>query len=252
MREGTSLKPISRLGLAEQVAGQLCDMISTGKWKAGDKLPSESDLCTTLNIGRSTLREAMRSLAFTGLLRTRPGEGTYVSDDHSRFMERVVSSGLLRTNEQIADLCEARMTLETELAALAAERATSADIENMSRLVEIQRDVKLSKQDFAELDLQLHMAIAESSKNAVLGQLLRTIRGLLQEYIVKSQRMPAARDLAISGHAAILEAIRRRQPEMARQAMRNHLQGSGTLVHRITKSMNKIGAAAQEAGGPAK
>ena len=72
----SNLKPVSRVTLGEQVAAQLAEQISEGRWKPGDRLPSESELCSTMGIGRSTLREALKSLAFVGLVQMRPGEGT--------------------------------------------------------------------------------------------------------------------------------------------------------------------------------
>jgi DNA-binding FadR family transcriptional regulator len=71
-----NLKPVSRVTLGEQVAAQLAEQISGGRWRPGDRLPSESELCAALRIGRSTLREALKSLAFVGLVQMRPGEGT--------------------------------------------------------------------------------------------------------------------------------------------------------------------------------
>jgi GntR family transcriptional regulator, transcriptional repressor for pyruvate dehydrogenase complex len=252
MLRTNSLKPVSRLNLAEQVALQLADSISAGTWKPGDKLPSELQLCETLHIGRSTLREAMRSLAFTGLLRMRPGEGTYVSHDPSKFLDRVVSSGLLRTDKDISDLCETRMTLETELAALSAERATNRDLEKLDRLAaEMQRDIDFPTQDLVELDLQFHLMIAESSKNQVLSGLLRTIRALLQEWIVRSQHTVVSRQLAIAGHSEVLEALKQRQPERAREAMRGHLQKSFVLLHHVHEVEEKRRDEAFAPGVPA-
>src|SRR5690242_3059629 len=117
-----NLKPVIKTTLGEQVALQLADMISDGKWTAGQKLPSESELCGALHIGRSTLREALKSLAFVGMVRMRPGEGTYVAERNNLFLDRILGCGTLKTEQDIAEVWEARMVLETELAAFAAER----------------------------------------------------------------------------------------------------------------------------------
>jgi len=118
-----TLKAVSRVTLGEQVAAQLADQITEGRWRPGDKLPSESELCATLHIGRSTLREALKSLAFIGLVQMRPGEGTYVLDGTQLLVDRIRTRGLLKSEKDLQDVGEARMILETELAALAAERA---------------------------------------------------------------------------------------------------------------------------------
>ncbi len=218
-----SLTPVSRTTLSEQVARQLVDMITAGKWKPGERLPSEAGLCKALNIGRSTLREALKSLAFLGMVRMRAGEGTYVADGPSAFFERVLTTGFLTTDKQISDLCETRIALESELVALCAARCPAADIKRLQNLVK-QMDAALQSDSFAELDLEFHLTIAVASQNQVLGQMLRTIRGLLHEWIVKSQQNPGSKELANEQHAAILEAIRRHNPSRARTAMTSHLQ----------------------------
>src|SRR5260370_1434476 len=116
------LKPVSRVTLGEQVAEQLARQISEGRWRSGDKLPSESELCATLGIGRSTLREALKSLAFVGLVQMRPGDGTYVLGGTQLLVDRIRAHGVLKTEKELQDVSEARLILETELAALAGER----------------------------------------------------------------------------------------------------------------------------------
>src|SRR5262245_7828430 len=126
-----NLRPVSRVTLGEQVAAQLAEQVSNGQWRPGDRLPSEADLCVALGIGRSTLREAMQSLAFVGLVEMRPGEGTYVVDGTQQLVESINTRGLLKTQKDIKDVSEARLVLETELAALAAERMEPADFKNL-------------------------------------------------------------------------------------------------------------------------
>src|ERR1039458_3193119 len=177
------LKPVSRVTLGEQVAAQLAEQISEGHWLPGDKLPSETELCATLRIGRSTLREALKSLAYVGLVQMRPGEGTYVLEGTQLLVDRIRSGGMLRTEKELEDVSEARLILETELAALAAERLEPADLE---RLEEILKDMKLcldgDGRKYSALDVDFHLAIAQCSKNQLLHELLVRIRGVLQEF----------------------------------------------------------------------
>ncbi len=120
----SGLKAVARVTLGEQVALQLAEMIAEKHWQPGERLPTEMELCEVLNVGRSTLREALKSLAFIGMVRMRPGDGTYVSDLSNRLLDRILAKGLLKTEKDLADVCETRMILETEGAAIAAERAT--------------------------------------------------------------------------------------------------------------------------------
>ncbi|HWB82604.1 MAG TPA: FadR/GntR family transcriptional regulator [Bryobacteraceae bacterium] len=220
-----SLKPVSRLTLGHQVATQLASMITSGRWRPGDKLPPEAELCKVLHIGRSTLREALKSLAFVGLVRMRHGEGTFVEQDNAHLLERILAKGLIRTEKAIADVCEARMILETELAALCAERITEEEVQDLREIVARMGD-SLEAQDtqFEDLDLRFHMELAAFSKNPVLQQLMNPIRDLVREWIVKSQQLPGLRLNAHQQHQMILEALAQHKPDRARRAMRDHLE----------------------------
>jgi DNA-binding FadR family transcriptional regulator len=235
-----SLKPVSRVTLGEQVAAQLAAQISEGRWLPGDKLPSESELCATLRIGRSTLREALKSLAFVGLVQMRPGNGTYVMDSTQFLLDRLRAGGLMRTDKELQDVIEARLILETETAALAAERSETADLDKLQEILEqMKLGLDGEGRDYADLDVQFHLGIATCSKNQVLQELLAPIRGVLQEFIAKSQELPGIKQNAHEHHAKILSALRQRNPEKARRAMRAHLhtcERAFTLLEKISET----------------
>lgn len=232
-----SLAPVVKETLVEQVSARLIDLIAAGHWKQGERLPPETTLCRSLGIGRSTLREALNSLVFLGLIQVRRGEGTFVGSDSTRLLDRFLLSGLLRSERDIAHLSETRIVLECELASLCAQRSTPADLAALEKLEQsMERGAKLPIPDFVELDLQFHLKIADSSQNPVLAQLLRTIRGLLQEWIVRSQTMARARDAARRGHSDILAALHRRDALAAREAMKSHLEESYALMRQASLS----------------
>jgi GntR family transcriptional repressor for pyruvate dehydrogenase complex len=219
------LRPVSRTTLSEQVAIELASELSAKRWAAGDKLPSEAELCKILKVGRSTLREALTSLSFIGLIRMRPGEGSYVCEQPSKYLDGpLLAKGALKTEKDVNDLSEARLVLETETASLCAERATDDDLKALENILD---EMKLAKdQDsdrFHELDLGFHLAIAAGSKNEILAGLLRRIRAGLQELITKSLLLPESRDLAYKQHRLVMAALKQRDSDSARKAIRSHL-----------------------------
>jgi GntR family transcriptional repressor for pyruvate dehydrogenase complex len=238
------LKPVSRVTLGEQVAEQLARQISEGRWRSGDKLPSESELCATLGIGRSTLREALKSLAFVGLVQMRPGDGTYVLGGTQLLVDRIRAHGVLKTEKELQDVSEARLILETELAALAAERLEPTDLEKLEEILQqMKRSLGGEGRDYAALDVEFHLSVAKCSKNQMLHELLMPIRGILQEFIAKSQELPGIKGEAHEHHAKILAALRQRNPEKARRAMRAHLQTcekAFTLLGRISETETTV------------
>lgn len=242
----STLKPVSRVTLGEQVAAQLSDQITEGRWKPGEKLPSESELCAALKIGRSTLREALKSLAFVGMVQMRPGDGTYVIEESGHLIDRIMSRGLLKTEKELQDVGEARMLIESEIAALAAVRAESEDLELLSALME-EMNLSLAGDGrrFVDLDVEFHLTIAKCAKNQMFYELLSPIRGVLTEWISKSQELPGIKESAYHQHGKILAAIRNRKPEKARHAMRTHLQTCEkvfNLIGRLTESREQVEA----------
>ena len=164
------LKPPSRVTLSEQVALQLASELTGGRWKPGEKLPSEAELCKAFNVGRSTLREALKSLAFIGLIRMRAGGGSYVCDQPSKYLDGpLFAKGVLNTEKDITDLTEARILLETEVAGLCAQRATEQDFEVLDEILkQMKTAIEQGGDAFRQLDLGFHLAIAGGSKNQVL------------------------------------------------------------------------------------
>ena len=234
------LKPVSRVTLGDQVATQIAAQISEGFWHPGDRLPAESELCMTLRIGRSTLREALKSLAYVGLVQMRPGEGTYVTDNAHSLAHRIHTRGILKSEKELQDVSEARLILETELAAMAAERLEAGDLERLEQILgEMKQCLDGDGHHYAALDVDFHLAIAKSSKNQLMYELLAPIRHVLQDFIAKSQQLPGIKENAHEHHARILSALRQRNPEKARREMRAHLQTcekAFTLLEKISES----------------
>jgi GntR family transcriptional repressor for pyruvate dehydrogenase complex len=223
---GVTLRPVSRKTLSEQVAIQLAAEIQAQRWKAGEKLPSEAELCKAFRVGRSTLREALTSLAFIGLIRMRAGGGSYVAEQPSMYLSSPwLSAGVLTTERELNDFAETRLVLEAELASLCAERASEEEIAAIEALVnQMEFAIDEGGVRFRELDLSFHLAIAAGSQNRVLTELLKTIRTGLHEIITKSLLLPAGMELAYKQHRQVVEALKQHNPVKAREAMRSHLR----------------------------
>lgn len=234
----SGLKAVARVTLGEQVALQLAEMIADRRWKPAERLPPEMELCEALNVGRSTLREALKSLAFIGMVRMRAGDGTYVSEMPHRLLDRMLAKGLLKTEKDLADVCETRMILETESAALAAERAGTEELKSLGNLISHGRDtLRKNERSFTSADLDFHLTVANASGNRLLPRLLYDIRGVLSEWIGKSQELPGLRENAQEQHERIFGCIAGRDPDAARAEMRAHLetfQRAYTLLGRIS------------------
>jgi len=250
-----SFRRVSRETLSEQVAVQIADMLSAGRWAPGEKLPSEAELCQAMGVSRSTVREALKSLAFVGLVRMRTGQGTFVCDGPPRFLNRLVAHGRLNSAKDVKDLTEARIALETELVALCAQRASDEELDTLGSLVlEMGRSHEQSAENFVQLDLQFHLAIAAYARNPILEQFLQSIRGLLQEAMLRSSQFSGDRSNAYAQHQKILEALKERRARKARSAIRTHLLTFRTVYLVFLKASAsdlKVQAETQAKGGEA-
>jgi GntR family transcriptional repressor for pyruvate dehydrogenase complex len=221
-----SLDPVSRATLSEQVAKRLAARITAGDWQPGAKLPSEAELCKAFDVGRSSLREALTSLAFIGLIRMRAGGGSYVAEQPSAyFTSPWLNHGLLTSVRALGEFVEARLILETELAGLCAERITLEELKEMEVLVDRMKQlVDDNSDEFWKLDLSFHLSMGIAAKNDVLNNILKGVREQMMDLISKSLLLREGKEQAVVQHTKILEAIRHHNPTKAREAMRNHLQ----------------------------
>ncbi len=208
----------------EAVVDQLQDLIVSEKLQPGDRLLPERELAQRFGVSRTAVRDAIKVLSERGLVDVRPGAGTFVVREISDTV--VESMGLLFQIEKSSHeaLHEVREILEIEMAGLAAERATEADLERIETAFEEMQSSINDPARFIEADLAFHLAIAEATHNKMFLLLLNPIIGLLQ----KSRRMivavPEGPARALEHHRQVLDGIRRKAKAEARQAMSRHMQ----------------------------
>ncbi len=166
-------EPAIRFSLADAVANKLKSLVKSGKYKSGDKLPSEPELMQQFGVGRSSIREAVRILTNCGLVDVKQGLGTFVNLNEG--LNEPLHQRLKRAGND--DLKEVRQLLELKAAEKAALNRTQKDIIKMSSLLK-KRKAAAEKQDTEaciEADIQFHITIAEASKNDILADLYKTI-----------------------------------------------------------------------------
>lgn len=205
-----------RGSLVDQVIDQLRSAISTGEWPVGSRIPPESELASSLEVGRNTVREAVRALAHGGLLEVRQGDGTYVR-------ATTELSGALRTlcGAELREVLEVRRTLEVEAARLAAARST-ADDRVVLRAALAERDVAVEAvaavtrrgdepgpaelERAARADTDFHLAVVRCSGNALLSELYRGVVEAVAGSVAATMPGSVGTDDDVS-HTGIVDAI---------------------------------------------
>jgi len=220
-------RPVKTKKVYEEIIGQIKKLIVDGKLQPGDKLLSERELSEKLNVSRASVREAFSALEMMGIIAIRPGEGSFVRQVSFEGMLEPLSFILQMEIDDIMQLLEVRKILEVETAALAALRATPADLEAIHKsLVSMMEELRQGEiGDIA--DASFHFSVAKAANNPILIKVMNTISDLMNKSFRSSRQklflienMPA---VLYNAHAEIFEAISDRNPSLARLRMREHL-----------------------------
>ncbi|MCI2056131.1 MAG: FadR family transcriptional regulator [Oscillibacter sp.] len=218
------LKSTVKITRSQETADALISLILSRNMKAGDRLPNEQTLCEALNIGRGTLREAVKQLSSRNILEVHQGSGTYVSDKRG-IPSDPLGVTFLKNNKKLAlDLIEARLALEPQIAMLAAENATEEDIAHMIELRDLHKEAIYSGGNYQDVDTQFHAYVAQCSGNAIFTNLVPIIASSVQvsTTIVDMEY----RKISARCHHLITECIARHDGLGAYNAMLTHLNVS--------------------------
>ncbi len=221
--------PVGQDKVADEIVTQIERLVLEGVLRPGDQLPAERDLAGQFGVSRPTLRQALGELEATGLLVARQGGGTFVADVmRSVFAEPII--GLFGKHEKAtADYLEFRAGIEAMAAQWAARRATDADREILTSIMEKMEQAHLlsNPDEEARLDVELHIAVSDASHNIVLIQSLRSIYNLLQHGVFYNRHLLYSyrdgREDLLAQHRAIYDAVMARDPAAAEAAVRNHM-----------------------------
>src|SRR6267154_1898682 len=223
--EDVMYKIVRSSRLYEQIVQQVEESIHKGAMKPGDQLPPERELAQQFGVSRTAVREAVKALHEKGLVEAYPGRGTFVTDGTSYSMRQSLDRMLkVGQPEGSAFLAEVREILEPEIAALAATRVDDEDLASMREEIAIMDSARKDPDAFIEADLDFHLALAEAAANPLILSLIDSIVGLLREQRIKIFNVEGGPQRGQVHHKRILEAMERRDAEMARTAMRAHLE----------------------------
>ena len=207
--------------LTEQVADGIMNLIQETPYKAGDKLPTEKELCESTGAGRNTVREALKILASRNVLEIRQGAGTFVSEKQGIPDDPL---GFSMVNDHVKltkDLLQVRIMLEPQIAALAAQCAKEHEIKELEEILEEMEAAMKKREDYSELDTKFHTKIAQCTHNIVLENLLPVIgKGVA---VFAREVAQTEYDRTWISHRKIFCYIRDHKPFEAEMEMQYHL-----------------------------
>lgn len=216
---------LRRETLPEQLAERLAQRVADENLAPGDFLPSTAAIASEFGVSRPVVREALRTLEARGLIRTENGRGAIVQPVTSELLSHYFHHATSLDQTALVELLEVRKGLEVESARLATRRATDADLDALSDIVDRMRKAVGKGNTYATLDAQLHLQIAEATHNTTLYHLIESIRGPLRDTIeagLRSRANAVHHQRVQELHELLVKAMRVRDPDAAASVMALH------------------------------
>ena len=209
--------------LSERVAEQMKQMIKEKNYQPGDKLPNEIEMTKILNIGRSTIREAIKILVSTNILEVRRGRGTFVSENPG-IVKDPLGTSFMEEEDLLIHFFETRLILEPQMAFLAAERGSDSEIKAIKKAYEKVEQAILNGENHTEFDIAFHNQIASCTHNPIIKRIVPIINDGIRQGVEHTKNVVESKDKLITQHQYIMGAIENHNPAAAKDAMEMHLR----------------------------
>ncbi|WP_028575936.1 FadR/GntR family transcriptional regulator [Desulfomicrobium escambiense] len=222
--------PQQQKRIYEEIAVRLQELVEVDDLQPGDRLPPERRLAELFGVSRNSMREAIKSLEQTGLLKSRPGAGTYIAAASPTELARQLGEAFARERHRLEDIFELRLLLEPQIARLAARRVSPRAIERLDDLMHTYEDAVRHGEPVLEIDQDLHDTIAAATGNHAIVRLMEQMHDMLFESRDETLQSPERSRNALEDHRKILAALRLRDADGACAAMTEHLEHTREIV----------------------
>jgi GntR family transcriptional repressor for pyruvate dehydrogenase complex len=225
--------PVKKKNLYQEIANQIINMINEGVWKPGDKIPGEIELSKSFEISRNSIRESIKALELVGILSSKTGVGTFVSDYAVINMNNMKLSTLIKTESSMIELMETRLIIEPALVSKAVKNATEEDIKILEDIIKKSTKAYKEKNYTFDMGFEFHRYIFSMANNDILNNLLESITENLiafrskiffkhlSEYILTEE---------LNEHTKLLSLIRKGDSVAAKDMMFNHIEKSLNIL----------------------
>ncbi|AZP69500.1 FadR family transcriptional regulator [Pseudomonas poae] len=212
----TDIAPLIKRSLVDQALEQLRLRISQGVWAIGERLPTEPELSAELGISRNTVREAMRVLAFSGLIEIRQGDGSYL-----RSMTDPLGTMRALSHCTLEQALETRQILEVEAISLAALRRTEEDLNGLREALDASAELYHGDLEaYIDADLVFHKRLVDAAHNPALSELYQYFSAIVGAQLRQTLNIAPRRQAVFDLHIALLEAVEHQDPERAKSLCR--------------------------------
>ena len=223
------IQKISKLKVSEEVLEQMKNNIISGEWMPGKKIPGEIELVSLFDVSRISVRQAIHQLLGMGLLTIKRGEGTFVTESVPMQYFNALLPYLMVDKPNIIDVFEYRCILEAKTAYLAAERATEEDIKLLKDVFKKFDECKDDYDEYVKYDLLFHTIIASATKNALIVKITSILYDVLKSTMHEATELTGV-ERGTFYHSKLLEAIIKKDPNMAEEFMTKHVSSSLEII----------------------
>jgi GntR family transcriptional repressor for pyruvate dehydrogenase complex len=234
------LAVVKKTRASESIVRQMLDLISSGKWRPADRLPSERELMQHLGVGRTSIREALRVLEALDCIEVRHGEGSFVKSGHGLMVTDSMIDTLIKDSAHLLMLYEVREMLEPKAAFQAAQRREAGQLKELESIV-VQLEEAAERDDLSlevQLDFDFHLAVASTTGNDLLFEFERVVLKALQASWVEALKLPDRPKINAQEVRAIYEAIRLGRAKQAETLSLHHVHsGRETGLARFRKTI---------------
>jgi len=230
-------RPVRQLRVFEEIVAQLKESILSGRFKPGDKLPTERELVEEFRVSRVAIREALRTLENSGFIVTRQGAngGAYVTDLSFEFLANAFVDLFLADKISIPELHRVRLVIEPEIARLAALGITPEFTQRLIKALEAEEVPTSSLLEDIKIKTAVHYILAEMCGNRFFEAIVRSSMKLTHTLIQMANPDPHAMHPA-GMHRPIVEAVLAGDPEASSIAMRKHTLEFGETLIKMEKT----------------
>ncbi|TVX96845.1 FadR/GntR family transcriptional regulator [Cohnella terricola] len=229
-------KAIEKKNIVDDVFEQIKEKIVSEEWQAGQKIPSENELCSMFNVSRVSIRSAVQKLRDLGLIATRHGKGSFVSDRATSFDIHMTAPIMNLSEKEFLDIMEFRELVEIKCIELAVLRADDDDIAAIEKAL---NDMKANQHDYSKYsiaDYQFHLAIVKASKNELFVHIIDRLKNVYYYHLKELNRVLADMEDSLSGHSQQLEAIKSRDMEAVRRLVH---EGNNNVTVQTIKRLHE-------------
>jgi GntR family transcriptional regulator, transcriptional repressor for pyruvate dehydrogenase complex len=216
--------------LYNEIVDRILGMIRCGELREGQRIPSERSLALSFGVSRNCIRQAIQTLSERQILEGHQGDGTYVRTTEESALIDSFAHVLQAKGDLIREILEFRMLMEPQIASLAARNITREELDRLKIIIcDQERKILAGKED-SELDAAFHLGLAAASKNRIVKQVMDMMNEILGESRSESLWNETRRKASVVGHLKIIDALENRDPDLAFEAMKEHLWSVERIV----------------------